>query len=75
MDYTLVEKVELSEEEKGNLPKQRGQPRKYKEIEIPTKIHLTWSKKRADKDRKDRERVLEKVEKMLEKLSKMYALS
>ncbi|GAB2319996.1 hypothetical protein IRB23SM22_22570 [Alkalibacterium sp. s-m-22] len=73
IDYTLVEKVEMTEEEKANQPKHRGRPRKYKEIEIPTKIHLTWSKKRAEKDRKDRERVLEKVEKLLEKPSGVRA--
>ena len=73
LPYTLIEKVELSEEEKAALAQKRGRPRKYKEIAIKTKIHVTWSKKRADKDRKDRERALDKVMETLKNPSAVQA--
>lgn len=73
LEYTLVEKVELTTVEQAALPKKKGRPRKYKEVEIETKIHVTWSKKRAEKDRKDRERVLEKVTETLKKSSAVEA--
>lgn len=51
----------------NNKPKKRGRPRKYEEVEIPVKVHLTWSAKRARKDKADRERVLERLKKKLDK--------
>lgn len=69
IDYLLVEKVDLTEAERAALPIKRGRPRKYKDVSIPTKIHITWTKKRAEKDRKDRERVLKKVVETLKKPS------
>ncbi len=66
LDYVLKVKVELTEEEKEKLPKKRGRKRKYKTVEIDTKIHLTWCKKRADKDRADRERTLKKAQEIIE---------
>lgn len=47
--------------------KKRGRPRKYDHEKVPVKIHLTWSAKRAAKDRGDRERMLERLNKKLEK--------
>lgn len=53
------------EENKEN--KKRGRPRKYRTEEIPVNIHLTWSAKRAAKDRSDRERMIERLKKRLDK--------
>ena len=47
--------------------KKRGRPRKYTNEKIPVKIHLTWSAKRAKKDRADRERMLARLKKRLDK--------
>jgi transposase len=47
--------------------KKRGRPKKYNIEKIPVKIHLTWSAKRAAKDRSDRERMLERLRKRLDK--------
>lgn len=47
--------------------KKRGRPRKHEIESIPVNIHLTWSSKRAAKDRVDRERMLEKLRKRLDK--------
>lgn len=60
-------KVPLSPEEIEALPQKRGRPKKYKKEVIPVNIHLTWSAKRAGKDRADRERVLERLQKRLDK--------
>ena len=67
------EKV-LSQSIKAKVPvtadknlKKRGRPRKYEEVEIPVKVHLTWSAKRAHKDKAERERVLERLRKRLDK--------
>lgn len=46
--------------------KKRGRPRKYDLKKVPVKVHLTWSSKRAAKDRADRERMLERLNKKLE---------
>lgn len=59
-------KIPLSPEE-AQTPKKRGRPRKYRTELIPVNIHLTWSAKRAQKDRMDRERVLERLRKRLDK--------
>ena len=55
----------LSDED--NIAKKRGRPKKYITEKIPVKIHLTWSAKRAAKDRSDRERMLERLKKRLDK--------
>lgn len=47
--------------------KKRGRPKKYNIEKVPVKIHLTWSAKRAAKDRSDRERMLERLRKRLDK--------
>ena len=41
--------------------KKRGPAPKYKEESVPAKIHVTYSKTRAAKDKHDRERALEKA--------------
>ncbi|SFO17259.1 hypothetical protein SAMN04488695_1251, partial [Proteiniclasticum ruminis] len=43
------------------VKKKRGRPKKYQHHAVPVKIHLTWSAKRASKDRGDRQRMLEKL--------------
>ncbi len=53
--------------------KKRGRPRKYEVVEIPVKIHLTWSAKRAHKDKADRERILERLKKRLGKTYQLKA--
>ncbi|NTW73120.1 MAG: IS1634 family transposase [Eubacteriaceae bacterium] len=53
--------------QKNSTAKKRGRPKKYNSETIPVKIHLTWSAKRAAKDRSDRERILEKLRKRLDK--------
>ena len=53
--------------EEGAAPKKRGRPRKYELVEIPVNIHLTWTAKRAAKDKADRERMIEKLKKRLDK--------
>lgn len=66
---TLSVKVPLSQEaiESQVTVKRRGRPRKTEVIELPVKIHLTWSAKRAEKDRADRERMLDRLKKRLDK--------
>jgi transposase len=68
----LEHKVPLAPED---LPKgkKRGRPPKYRTEEIPVNIHLVWSSKRAAKDRADRERMLERLKKRLEKPSQLKA--
>lgn len=61
-------KVPISQEAiKETDKKKRGRPRKHEIVEIPVKIHLTWSAKRARKDKRDRERILERLKKRLDK--------
>jgi transposase len=68
VNQTLKVKVPILQETiKPTDKKKRGRPRKYEEVEIPVKIHLTWSAKRARKDKADRERVLERLRKRLDK--------
>lgn len=65
-------KVPIAVEE-NQIPegKKRGRPRKYDHRKVPVKVHLTWSAKRAAKDRGDRERMLERLNK---KLARPYQL-
>lgn len=67
VDQILEVKVPIGQDDGGAEKKKRGRPRKYTIERIPVKIHLTWSAKRATKDRSDRERVLEKLKKRLDK--------
>ncbi len=60
----LLTDEELAEETKKKKP---GRKRKYKDEEIAVYTHLTWSAKRAVKDAKDRERILERLRKKIEK--------
>ena len=65
IEQVQVVKVPIKEE--GVEKKKRGRPKKYKDVNIPVKIHLTWSAKRAAKDRSDRERMIERLKKRLDK--------
>jgi transposase len=69
LHQTMETKVELTDEEKASLAGRRGRPRKYKKVQIPVCIHLTWTSDRAKKDRQDRERTIKKVRDMLERPS------
>lgn len=66
VEQTLEVKVPLAAED-SRTEKKRGRPKKYSKEKIPVKIHMTWSAKRAAKDRSDRERMLEKLRKRLDK--------
>lgn len=66
IEQALEIKVTAKNEERSEPPK-RGRPKKYNSERIPVKIHLTWSAKRASKDRSDRERMLERLKKRLDK--------
>lgn len=66
IEQVLEVKVPIDKEE-ILVEKKRGRPKKYKKENIPVKIHLTWSAKRAKKDRADRERILERLKKRLDK--------
>jgi len=66
VEQTLEVKVPLAPED-SSTEKKRGRPKKYSKEKIPVKIHLTWSAKRAAKDKSDRERMLEKLRKRLDK--------
>lgn len=68
VEQTLEVKVPISQETiQTTTKKKRGRPRKYELAMIPVKIHLTWSAKRARKDKADRERILERLQKRLDK--------
>lgn len=71
--HTYEIKVEMTEEEKNAQPKKRGRPRKYKTIKLPVNIHITWEASRAIKDAKDRQRMVEKAEHLIEDPSKLKA--
>ena len=71
IEHLLDVKVELTEEERKALPKRPGRPRKYKTIQIPVHIHVTWEAKRAAKDRKDREKSVEKAQEAVDQPSKL----
>ncbi len=62
----LEVKIPIDPEEIQEV-KKRGRPRKYRREQIPVNIHLTWSAKRAAKDRGDRERMVERLHKRLDK--------
>ncbi len=62
----LEVKCELSEEETAARTRKRGRPRKYKYVEIDVHLHISWSAKRAERDRIERHRVLEKSRKLAE---------
>jgi transposase len=72
VEQTLEVKVPLAPED-SRTEKKRGRPKKYSKEKIPVKIHLTWSAKRAAKDRSDRERMLEKLRKRLDKPCQLKA--
>lgn len=62
VDQVLDVKVTADPEEK-----KKGTPKKYAKKKIPGRVHLTWSAKRAAKDRGNRERILERLKKRLDK--------
>jgi transposase len=62
----LEVKVQITQAEEPEI-KKRGRPKKYNVETIPVNIHLTWSAKRAAKDRSDRERMLERLRKRMDK--------
>lgn len=66
VEQILEVKVPIDQDD-GSAVKKRGRPRKYNIERIPVNIHLTWSAKRAAKDRSDRERILERLKKRLDK--------
>lgn len=65
LDHTLKVKVRLTEDERAALPEKRGRKPLYKTVEHPVRLHLSWSRDRAERDRLERERVVEKVQAML----------
>lgn len=69
----LEVKVLLTDEELKAQKGRKGRPRKYKTVEIPIQVHLTWSRNRAVKDASDRQRVLNKLKKRLDDPSKLKA--
>lgn len=73
VEQALEVKVLVKNEESSEPPR-RGRPRKYTKEQIPVKIHLTWSAKRASKDRSDRERMLERLKKRLDKPYQLKAM-
>lgn len=72
LDTTCEAKILLTEEEREELRRQRkaegrrGACPKYRTKEIPAKVHVTYSKKRKDKDESDRLRALEKLQKRID---------
>lgn len=66
LEQVLKVKVPKAEEE-SIVAKKRGRPRKYDLVEIPVKIHLTWTAKRATKDKADRDRMIDKLKKRLDR--------
>jgi len=66
VDHALEVKVPV-EQETQDSEKKRGRPKKYETKLIPVKIHLTWTAKRAAKDKGDRDRMLERLNKRLDK--------
>ncbi len=73
VEQVLEVKVPIDSENRST-EKKRGRPRKYNIESIPVKIHLTWSAKRAAKDRSDRERMLERLRKRLDKPYQLKAM-
>lgn len=66
VEQILEVKVPINQDIESS-EKKRGRPRKYNNKKIPVKIHLTWSARRAEKDKSDRERMLERLRKRLDK--------
>ena len=66
-------KVPLTPEEIENAKNKAGRPRKTREESVPVKIHLTWTASRASKDYADRQRMLDKLHKKIEKPYQMKA--
>ena len=66
LKQTLEVKVPATADESSAL-KKRGRPKKYSVRQVPVMIHLTWSAKRAAKDRSDRERMLDRLKKRMDK--------
>lgn len=63
----LEVQVPIDSSVNNEAPIKRGRPRKYEIIRVPVNIHTTWTKERAAKDRSDRERLLVKLGKRLDK--------
>lgn len=66
-DHKLQVKILLRQDSQSAERREKGRPKKYEIKEIPVKIHLTWSAKRAAKDCGDRDKIIEKLKKRLEK--------
>ena len=60
-------KVPLTEEEMESARSKPGRPRKTREESVSVKIHLTWTSSRASKDYADRQRMLDKLNKKMDK--------
>lgn len=67
VEQELKFKVPLTPEEMERNRNKPGRPRKTREESVPVKIHLTWTASRASKDFADRQRMLEKLHKKIEK--------
>ncbi len=69
IDTEVEAKTLMSQEERELIKKERkekgirGSTPKYKKVKIPAKIHVTYSKKRALKDKADRDKAIEKAKK------------
>jgi transposase len=61
VDYTWETRVLMSEAERAALSKKRGRKPLYKKHTIDATLHVTWSADRAEKDRADRMRAVEKA--------------
>ena len=72
LETKVKARILLSDEEVEALKKQRkaegkkGRCPKYKETEVSAKLHVTWDRKRAEKDSHDRELALEKLNRRIE---------
>lgn len=66
-DHDLQVKIPAGQDPQSAEERKKGRPRKYEIKSIPVKIHLTWSAKRAAKDCYDRDKIIEKLKKRLEK--------
>ena len=73
LDTTCSARIEMSEGERAIAKEERkkngkrGACPKYRTVDIPAKVHVTYSRKRAEKDRSDRLWALEKLAKRIEK--------
>lgn len=80
IDTTVEAKVPYTEEELKAIQEERrkenkrGRMPKYRVQEIKAKLHVTYSKSRADKDYADRQRAIEKAKKKLKNGSASQAL-